>query len=353
MNGNSYKLKKSLSAGIMWKENFKKLMFSTDPEIKDIEKAFELKYSHIPTSLFKYRPFDSKNHSLNILKYDVLHLSDPTKFNDPFDCSLSVSVEKLGNTFFIKDMDKIIKESDSKSKISKEEKEKLKISQNFIYDHSKLLAEKYPIKKDTGDYFKSDEIAEVMTKIINKELSEIYSFFPKVLKNTRVTCFSEDNESILMWSHYSDHHKGLCIEYNFKEIGNNDFRTRLLSPVFYEDEIFNATKYIENFIKHVPRIKNKLNPSRATSKFNIFMYNYAALVKAKEWSYEKEWRHVIGYGIDIKFLQTPKPKSIYLGAKVLKENKNEVLKIARKRNFNVYQMQMDESKFTLNPKKLL
>ncbi len=338
----------------MWKKNFKKLMFPIDPKKLDIEGAIELKYKHIPKSLFKYRPFDSNNHSLTILKNDLLNLSSPNEFNDPFDCSLTVSAPKLGNASFIKNMDRIIDKADSESKFTKEEKENLRESKNFIHDFSKLYAKKYPIKKVTGEYVRPDEFAEINTEIINKMLKESYNDIRSSIKDTRITCFSEDNKSILMWSHYSDNHKGLCIEYNFKELSNHDLGTRLLCPVFYQDELFDASEYIKNSIVNDTReIDEPIIVSHMADHFNMMMYELAALVKSKEWSYEKEWRFVSGFGVDLKFLRSPKPKAVYLGSKVFKEHKNEVLKIAKKRNFNVYQMQMDESKFALNPKKLL
>ena len=46
-------------------------------------------------------------------------------------------------------------------------------------------------------------------------------------------CLSENNSSVLMWSHYADNHKGICIEYDFESIKNNKLIYYSLFPVNY------------------------------------------------------------------------------------------------------------------------
>ena len=41
-------------------------------------------------------------------------------------------------------------------------------------------------------------------------------------KDALATCFSKRNDSILMWSHYADSHKGVCFEFDYE------------SPYFYD-----------------------------------------------------------------------------------------------------------------------
>ena len=82
-----------------------------------------------------------------------------------------------------------------------------------------------------------------------------------------------------MWSHYAKHHQGFCIAYNFKELGNDDLRTRLLYPVVYSESLFDVSNIFGN--------KKTVN--------NIL--NQAALIKSKAWNHGKEWRLVFGNGI--------------------------------------------------------
>lgn len=81
--------------------------------------------------------------------------------------------------------------------------------------------------------------------------------------------------------------------------------------------------------------------------------HYNALIKSKDWRYEKEWRYLLLYNgaeIEIRFLPVPKPKSIYLGAKVSEKNREKILKIAEERDINVYQMEIKHSEFALESK---
>ena len=40
--------------------------------------------------------------------------------------------------------------------------------------------------------------------------------------------FSEEKDNLLMWSHYGDNHKGLCIEYDLKHILNQQDNEKII-----------------------------------------------------------------------------------------------------------------------------
>jgi hypothetical protein len=93
-----------------------------------------------------------------------------------------------------------------------------------------------------------------------------------------VLSLSENPVSKLMWSHYSDSHRGFCIEYNFAKLPYDDLRRRLCFPVFYTHKLRDATRYMAktDFIDY-----NNL--------FGQFMWS-------DDWAYEKEWRIVYAIG---------------------------------------------------------
>jgi hypothetical protein len=104
-----------------------------------------------------------------------------------------------------------------------------------------------------------------------------------------IACFSERPDSILMWGHYANDHRGICVGYPLKELIEkfNCF------PVLYE----------ENLIQHT----NEKTILRET------------LTKYIEWQYEREWRIIETHeecrgknGILIDFVM---PKEIILGCK--------------------------------------
>lgn len=114
----------------------------------------------------------------------------------------------------------------------------------------------------------------------------------KILGNmAKITCFTERPDNILMWAHYADSFKGICIEYDIKRLVGNDILHHLY-PVLYEkkrklyrdiDEICNELKELERYIAD--------NAERND-------YGYLddilplLLIKGDMWSYEKEWRIV-------------------------------------------------------------
>ena len=97
---------------------------------------------------------------------------------------------------------------------------------------------------------------------------------------TYVSCFSSENDSVLMWSHYAKSNTGICVEYDFNNLPVNHLLTKSIFPVRYTDSpvVLTDLFYDENQ--------------------TIFSYPLetavlcAALNKATIWSYENEWRLV-------------------------------------------------------------
>lgn len=91
-----------------------------------------------------------------------------------------------------------------------------------------------------------------------------------VLQSFGICSFSKVNNDILMWSHYSDGHKGLCLVYK-REPGN----------VLEGAE---QVRYPKN--NEFPYIDYWLGPT----KQQIDEIAKIILTKAFHWKYEKEWR---------------------------------------------------------------
>jgi DUF2971 family protein len=79
-----------------------------------------------------------------------------------------------------------------------------------------------------------------------------------------IACFSKVRDDILMWAHYADKHKGLCLEFDGSE--NCNFFGEAM-PVEYAD--FTPVPLGEDSMKTMTRI---------------------ILTKSKHWSYEREYR---------------------------------------------------------------
>ena len=89
-------------------------------------------------------------------------------------------------------------------------------------------------------------------------------------KNFSVLSLSEVNDNILMWSHYSDGHAGICLDLTFE-------MSEKLHRVQYTDvrpEIY-FTDVREQYRDH--------------ERFNKSVIS-TLITKAPDWAYEKEWR---------------------------------------------------------------
>jgi len=139
-----------------------------------------------------------------------------------------------------------------------------------------------------------------------------------------------------MWSHYSDNHKGFCLEY---DVGSWPRRERrILYPVIYSGRLFDATKYILRSI--------------LSNDFENIYGIVAATHKSLDWEYEKEWRFVLPMGESFadRNYRVPSPSALYLGTRIGEENQDELKRIADEKGILVYKMQLSSTKFELCPK---
>lgn len=125
-------------------------------------------------------------------------------------------------------------------------------------------------------------------------------------------CLSEHNDSILMWSHYSEDHSGLCL--GFEATPYTQF-FGAAQKVLYSDEL----PHVQSF---------NMPPENQVDK--IFLTKYSG------WSYEDEWRAIDhDKGPGLRSYPHELLKSITFGLRTSKENRSQVRLWAAKRGHNV------------------
>lgn len=104
--------------------------------------------------------------------------------------------------------------------------------------------------------------------------------FDRLIESFRVLCFSRTNDSLLLWSHYADNHRGICLEYEFTD---NDFRKGCF-PVVYSPS--------QPVLERVERYPADHPVAGAAGTLSINMNNEAKvfLTKSQDWFYEQEYR---------------------------------------------------------------
>lgn len=239
----------------------------------------------LPKSLYKYQSISKQ--SLENLKNAQIYFNAPKKFNDPYDCSL------------------ILKSLD--------------LSEDNLNE----------IRIHINKNFEIKNLTENINKISDVIQCEILKYQEEILNNRGCSCFSEVNNSILMWSHYSDNHKGMCLEFDTSY------------------ELFSKAMKVE-YGKEFPSV----NPLIYFKNDNIdkFKFFKPILSKYKDWSYEKEWRifhkesnKLFGYELDSL-------KAVYFGCNVQFVDIELVSLILQSQNQNVkfYKAKKSEENYTLN-----
>lgn len=352
----------------MWIDDFVECLFSNDQKKINAPMAAKLKYEHFPAFLCQYMSFDENGYSLESLKENKIFLSDPTKFNDPYDSAFMMTNFRVDDKFIKQILSDDPTGFRKNYKLTKRELSKLIKSNNVITDFTRFMA-----KKDYPEYRNDLQKIRKISKEYDDQFRKMELNINKLKRELGVTCFSETYESILMWSHYAKDHTGCCVKYDFKSLGHKHHLTRNIFPVIYTKEIFPIDEHVhQSMYNKNAKFKNVLSSfliginvkqlnvngppelSKEKTKFNNMFYVYVALNKYEGWKYEKEWRYVITYKKELKsqFIDVPKPKAIYLGAKAADENKDAILEIGKDKNIDVYQMHMESSEFALRPKKI-
>lgn len=315
-----------------WIEQFTGMIFPLDSKKLNIEGAYLLKNQHLPSSIFKYR--EVNENSIKNLEEDTIWLADPSNFNDPYDCAHTVdfsAINKKSETGFFATF---MEERGSDLNLSDQQKRNLFASKNPIDDLIDiLLVEETPEKKEG--------IKAALISVQNKMHEDLALANSKSIASSFKLCsFSERNDSMLMWAHYAYYHQGFCIEYDLESIPYSDYRRRFLYPTIYSNEMFDATEHLMKGVED--------------ESFNNLHLSLSALVKAKDWEYEKEWRLVFANGIfkSERAYHIGKPKEVYLGTKISQENQERLVEICTRRNIPVRKMKAHHSLFKLEPSSL-
>lgn len=101
-----------------------------------------------------------------------------------------------------------------------------------------------------------------------------------------ISCFSSINDNPLMWAHYADSRKGICLEFDANKL------------------LANLSKHYEHLAIRVAKIKytNKLPKIKARLEANFLRYGRtnSKLYRTKQthWKYEKEWRFIVNIDDD-------------------------------------------------------
>lgn len=155
-----------------------------------------------------------------------------------------------------------------------------------------------------------------------------------------ITCMTESNSNILMWSHYADSNKGLCVEYDLKQLRNPLFEiTKHIFPIIYMNRRV-LVKDLHSLVDSHKRLKYTIREEAVyDGDENLDDLVPLFLTKAKCWEYEQEWRIIYTLKqmdeIDDKVLYNgtipfPCISGVYLGYRIDPEVRENIIEICQR-----------------------
>ncbi len=281
------------------RENYNENYYLNLIEQKKFEEAQDYRIEHIPKMLYKFMSLNS------------IHECDVKLNND------KLNSLKRNNIW-----------------LSKYDKLNDPFEFNSIYINNDLI-KKYRISKE----------------FVEKE-------FKKIKQHLLICSLTKSmDESLPMWAHYANNHKGFCLGFEVIEPIS-------IFPVLYESgrsigdavlSSYMSSKIYYDFSNDV----SVLNNPNVEFWFNLIFHSLC--VKDKSWKYENEYRSFYTSdtkkrrGALIKFNDIGlKLKDIYLGINMDEKYRGELIEMSVKKNLNLYQMYVntETDEFKLDYRKL-
>lgn len=284
-------------------------------KVGDFEQMLLLKTVYFPSSFFKYRALCGRN--LDAINDNYLWLADVNTFNDPFECSLLLDNDNVLRDMFTSD--KFLNTIRSAG-FTELEINRIKLSQDPFEIYRSIMEQ----EGSPYNLSRQQEIERIQTTWLQGT--------PFWKRNLRVCSFSETNQSLLMWAHYANDYKGICVEY---DLVDQDNVRGFVQPVYYSDKR--------------PSVKS-------FNQMNTHFYVFASICKSRDWEYEKEWRLTFFTESQVQGKNgkqsMPTPNSIYLGPRF--EDNPEELKarlryIAAIKEIRLVPMKIHETEYKVTP----
>ncbi|MEQ1611902.1 MAG: DUF2971 domain-containing protein [Hyphomicrobiaceae bacterium] len=224
-----------------------------------------------PARLYKFRPFN--DHVLDMLLFDRLFYSDPSTFNDPLDTKPSlkcdISTEELERVLGT------LVEQRTRAELMAAAKT-IKYSGPKTLDHIELQSRKRSQRviediryhATNPEYGSADPEQFLLAHSIEEELLRRF--------DKGIVSFATRDVCPLMWSHYGDQHKGICVGYSVR-----DEAQQSLYKVKYGHARAVTARDVEAMLSGNDAARRRVDEA-------VFVR------KAAAWRYEHEWR-LIGH----------------------------------------------------------
>ena len=292
--------------------------------------------ANAPKKLYRMRAYNDR--TIKALKEDKLYFSRADWFNDPYDCLLYFDQKEIR-----KRLEKMFSDESLRAGL----------------EQSGMQFPLPGVARSKEEYIRKFGLirSEIIDNMCGKQMDAV----AMLQKTTFIICFCETVLSPIMWSHYSDNHKGFAIEFEFEPncfaptpYTSRDSNTMMygwtsLLPVFYSKQRADATELAKLYCMCETRDRFRTKAERWIEGLflpDMLLRTKLSLEKSESWAYEREWRMIETreWPNDIVNTNAPRNKkaaAIYLGERMLQDHKDELIQIARDKNIPVYEMYID------------
>ncbi len=256
--------------------------------------------------LYKFRSWSDSIQRRSLLNREI-YFASPSQFNDPFDCFINYRYDLLSP------------------------EEKLEKYCDMIREEEPLLSDD-ELKRQANNWLREGFLDKEKLLENNKTIMR-ETFNEKV----GILSLTKTKNPILLWSHYSDSHRGFCIGYN-KDILVEDLKTKYntIKKIFYELNVVYSEKY----------------PIIIPGK-NITPAEYVRTpiaTKAKFWEYEQEYRiFILGGSREITTVPKEAITEVFIGCNMPESSQIEIGEYVIKSlpHASLYKAEMHHESFEL------
>ena len=283
--------------------------------------------SGIPSSLYKYRPFDE--YTYDMLNNGYVFLCPAEKLDDPSECNVNSTIQdmydiatnqvKMHSIEQLLGMLKPYTNDHNYRQVEVLVKRACNAQGNV--DGQLLLEYAFAIQDmvpeiDTApliNYLRNipDQMNEPN---VRQQVEKLFAIAYHAKKDIGICSFSTIADCKQMWDTYANKSAGYCVEYNMSSYQHNDF----LFPVVYQDNREN--NIITTIVGTI--IGNMIyGMSGGQVRADRSQYMRLFLTKDTKWSYQKEWR-LLGDAAE-KF-PAPPIHAIYFGENITEKDRKEL-----------------------------
>lgn len=294
----------------------------------------------IPKVLFKYKSFDK--YTADILRNSEAFFCPASRLDDQFESAISISKKILSNDLegYIRELMPFIIE-----RVAPSSSEVLKNEDMLSYfNNGKLNVPKFKnliLKHDSNvSHSQLDMLVNFINNLqnvqLNKKLSKALKKLINIKNEIGVFSMTTRPNNQPMWAWYAKGYDGYVIEYDIERyLGEHTEMAKDLKYVNYSDKRNNNPMHIVLNAFYEALYKSLGIPhKRYDAEKDI-----QAIVntKSKDWNFQDEWRL---FGKPDTKTMIP-INAVYIGVNTSEANRDFIIKIAKEKNFKVYQQLND------------